>query len=540
MSDLKDNTLESDRSGALYFGFSTILVLVLMLSTASYLFVGYLQQDIESVVKKNLLKIQLATEMRVAGRERTLNLYHMLFEKDVFERDEIAKEITHLRYEVNQAKVQLEALIDDEDRAVFDSAIASITDVVPHQLKVIELAMNEEDEAAREILNNEVLTIQGDVFKSLDNLYAFQKKLADVTANEALAKQKNIRLIILLATFVITIISVLVAVYAIRSEQKDRRHLRLLNETLEARVNERTQQVKEEQRKVSIILETVKDAIVTSDSKGIIETFNKAAESIFGYSAEDIIGKNVDVLIPGSTGAHHAQYMDDYIQGERAREPNIPSIQKGIRRNGEIFPVEISLSTLKHNNELKITALMRDSTERVKQDEEIQRLAMTDALTGLANRNQFNMRLTDAINMVKRNKKHFSLVLIDLDNFKNINDTYGHPFGDSYLQHVAKLLVASCREVDTVSRFGGDEFAIILHEVEPSGSITVPVQRILENAASPVIIDGIEVTVGLSIGSSCYGVDSTEIESLMKKADEALYLAKREKGSAFVKYTKSN
>jgi len=540
MSDLKGNTLEPDRSGALYFGFSTILVLVLMLSTASYLFVGYLQQDIESVVKKNLLKIQLATEMRVAGRERTLNLYHMLFEKDVFERDEIAKEIAHLRYEVNQAKEQLEALIDDEDRAVFDSAIASITDVVPHQLKVIELAMNEEDEAAREILNNEVLTIQGDVFKSLDNLYAFQTKLADKTANEALAKQKNIRLIILLATFVITIISILVAVYAIRSEQKDRRHLKLLNETLETRVNERTQQVEEEQRKVSVILETVKDAIVTSDSKGIIETFNKAAELIFGYSAEDIIGKNIDILIPGSTGSHHTQYMDNYIQGERVREPNIPSIQKGIRRNGEIFPVEISLSTLKHNNELKITALMRDSTERVKQDKEIQRLAMTDALTGLANRNQFNMRLTDAINMVKRNKKHFSLVLIDLDDFKNINDTYGHPFGDSYLQHVAKLLMASCREVDTVSRFGGDEFAIILHEVEPSGAVTVPVQRILENAALQVIIDGIKVTVGLSIGSSCYGVDSSEIESLMKKADEALYLAKKEKGSAFVKYTKSN
>jgi len=539
MNDYINKSLASDRSGALYFGFTIILVLVLLLSTASYLFVGYLQQDIESVVKKNLLKIQLATEMRVAGRERTLNLYQMLFEKDVFERDEIAKEIAHLRYKVNQAKLQLEDLIEDEDRAVFDLAIANITKVVPNQLKVIELAMNEEDDKARKILTNNVLADQGEVFKSLDNLYAFQKQLADKTANEALVKQKKIRLIILLATLIITIISILVAVYAIRSEQKDRRHLKLLNETLEARVEERTQQVEEEQRKVSIILETVKDAIVTSDHKGIIETFNKAAETIFGYSTEDIIGKNVDILIPGSIGSNHKKYLDKYINGDRLREPNIPSIQKGIRRNGEVFPVEISLSTLKHNDEIKITALMRDSTERVKQDEKIQRLAMTDALTGLANRNQFNIRFSDAINLVKRNKKHFALILIDLDKFKNINDTYGHPFGDSYLQHVADLLMDSCREVDTVSRFGGDEFAIILHEVEPFSAVSVPVQRILEKAANPVIINNVEVTVGLSIGSSCYGIDSTEVEELMKMADEALYLAKKTKGSAFVSYNKN-
>jgi len=536
MNDLKDKGLASDRSGALYFGFSTILILVLLLSTASYLSIGYLQQDLESVVKKNILKIQLATEIRSLSYKRTLYLYDIFHEKDVFKRDEIALEIKHLGFMAGQAFTKLEPLLDHIDRPIFDSTYAKALNIVPIFNRVIEYAMNEEDEVGKELINTKVRVVQFELSKFLDLLYEIQNKQANKIATKALEKQENIRLIILLATLIIFFMCILVAINAIRREQKNIKDLELLNETLEIRVEERTQQVEEEQRKVSNILETVKDAIVTSNHKGVIETFNKAAESIFGYSAEEMIGKNVDVLIPGSVGAKHAQYMDNYVHGKRVREPNIASIQKGVRRNGEVFPVEISLSTLKHNNELKITALMRDSTERVKQDKKIQRLAMTDALTGLANRNQFNMRLADAIHMVKRNKKYFSLVIIDLDNFKNINDSYGHPFGDLYLQHVARILVESCREVDTVSRFGGDEFAIILNDVEPSSAEILPVQRILEKAALPVTIDGIEVTIGLSIGSSCYGIDSTEIESLMKKADKALYLAKKEKGRAYVRY----
>lgn len=538
MNNLKDKYFLSHRSGALYFGFSTILILVFLLSTASYLFVGYLQQDIESVVKKNLLKIQLTTEIRSLSRKRTLCLYDIFHEKDIFKRDEIAQEINHLGFKAGEAFIKLEPLLDHIDRSIFDSTIMKAGNIVPIFNRVIEYAMDEDDEKGKKLLNTEAMIAQSELFKLLDNLYEIQNEQANIIANKALNEQKKIRLIILLATLVIFLISILVAVKAIRTEQKNTNDLKLLNETLETRVNERTQQVEEEQRKVSNILNTVKDAIVTSDHKGVIETFNKAAESIFGYAASDLIGKNVNILMPENMGNNHDEYMNNYIHGKKVREPNVSSIQKGMRRNGEIFPVEISLSTLKDNNELKITALMRDSTERVKQDIEIQRLAMTDALTGLANRNQFNMRLTDAIHMVKRNKKHFSLLLIDLDKFKNINDSYGHPFGDSYLQHVAKLLIESCREVDTVSRFGGDEFAIILHEIDLAGSVTVPVKRILEKATLPITIDGIEVTVGLSIGSSCYGIDSTEVESLMKKADEALYLAKKEQGSTFVQYKK--
>lgn len=520
----------------LYIGFGVIIFFVLLMSLTSYLFIGYLQQDIDNVVNKNILKIKLATEMRISARERTLGLYKILHEKDVFVRDQISKDVSQLRYKVNEARKELETLLNDADRPTYNSAYKSIFEVVPLQEKVIELAMNEQDEAANKLLNNDVLKFQNIVFSSLDNLYNFQKLQADKTLQQALKNQQLIRIIIFLLTLFTVIVSAVIAFYVIRSEQKNHNELSRLNLSLESRVEERTKQAENAQLKVSKILKTVKDAIISSDQYGTIETFNSAAETIFGYKAEEVIGKNVSLLTMNDVRLKHNEHMKNYASGHLFRPPNIPSVQRGVRANGETFPIEISLNHMELNGELKITAILRDITERLIQEEKIKYLALTDPLTDIANRHQFNIRLNDSINLAKRNKCNFSLVLIDLDKFKNINDTYGHPFGDQYLKCTAGILKQSCREIDTVSRFGGDEFAILLICGDDPESINIPIQRILKKAATPVVIDGVEVEIKLSMGSSQYGVDSTDIEDLMKKADTALYQAKEVTGSSYVKH----
>jgi len=151
---------------------------------------------------------------------------------------------------------------------------------------------------------------------------------------------------------------------------------------------------------------------------------------------------------------------------------------------------------------------------------------MSDPLTGLANRNQFNIKLNDAIRLSQRNNNQFALLQIDLDKFKPINDNYGHPFGDAYLKQVSSILMQSCREIDTVARIGGDEFSIIILDVDTKDEANKPVERILTAISQSILIDGIEVNIGLSIGISFFKKDAENAEDLVKKADEALYIAK--------------
>lgn len=297
-----------------------------------------------------------------------------------------------------------------------------------------------------------------------------------------------------------------------------------------------TERAERDENRIRLILDTVKDAIVTSNESGIIETFNPGAEKMFGYFSHEVIGKNVSILMPAADRAQHDHFIRAFMGGHAGRAPNIPVEQIAQRKNGETFQVEISLNTMKDNGKMKVTALMRDVTERIKRDEEIKRLAMTDPLTGLANRNQYNSRLQDAVKLAERSKKYFALLQIDLDKFKPLNDTYGHPFGDKVLVHIADVLKHACREVDTVARIGGDEFSIILLDVDNIEDVQIPIDRIMKKIQYPVIIDDVEVTLGLSIGVACYGIDSTELPVLIRMADKALYSAKERPESSYQYY----
>ena len=290
---------------------------------------------------------------------------------------------------------------------------------------------------------------------------------------------------------------------------------------------------KEEEEKVSAILNSVRDAIITTTAGGIIETFNPGAEDIFGYRSHEAIGKNVSILMPKEMRERHAMIMKHFADGFATREVNTTVEQIAVRRNGETFPAEITLSTTHLGDELKIMAVMRDITERKKAEEEIHRMAMSDSLTGLANRNQFNSRLKESIAQANRYKQNMVLMLIDLDKFKPVNDTYGHPVGDALLQHVADTMLHCFREVDIVARLGGDEFAVILNGIENTEQVEVPAQRLIKMVSTPVVIEGHTITIGTSIGISSYPSCSTDIDELFRQADQALYRAKESGRNTF-------
>ena len=168
---------------------------------------------------------------------------------------------------------------------------------------------------------------------------------------------------------------------------------------------------------------------------------------------------------------------------------------------------------------------------------EIKRLAMTDPLTGLANRNEYNRRLDEMAKQALRFNRQFALMQIDLDKFKPVNDTYGHPVGDAVLQHVAKELLSSCRDVDIVARLGGDEFSIILNGVDNPDDVSISAKRIIEKLSVPIGIEDYRIQIGASIGISSYPNASKDIEELIRMADEALYLSKNEGRNTYRVYS---
>ena len=179
---------------------------------------------------------------------------------------------------------------------------------------------------------------------------------------------------------------------------------------------------------------------------------------------------------------------------------------------------------------------IRYAIERKRLEERLENLARYDDLTGLANRRYFHERLEEAIEMAQRLNRFVALMFMDLDRFKQVNDTYGHPAGDALLKEVAGQLEATVRQTDTVTRLGGDEFAIILVNLESETTVNTLATRIIERLSQPVTVDGCLVKSGTSIGISLYPYDAADPDELIRKADHALYQAKAEGRGAYHMY----
>ena len=176
---------------------------------------------------------------------------------------------------------------------------------------------------------------------------------------------------------------------------------------------------------------------------------------------------------------------------------------------------------------------IRYAIERKRFEEHLTYLAQYDHLTGLVNRILFRDRLVQATARSKRMQQMIGLMLLDLDRFKLVNDTFGHDMGDELLKAVSERLKTCVREVDTVARMGGDEFTIILEGVSSEQNVLVVAKRITESIATPFELKGHCISIGISIGITIYPQDDHPVDELLKHADTAMYQAKQQGGSAF-------
>lgn len=278
--------------------------------------------------------------------------------------------------------------------------------------------------------------------------------------------------------------------------------------------------------RIQAIFDTAADGIITIDENGLIDAFNPAAEQMFRYSAAEVVGKNVSELMPEPQKSGHDQHLVKYLSGQSARRPGEYIEFQGCRKDGEAFPLELSVAEMSIQGKTMFTGVIRDISERKQAAEAIRRMALNDTLTGLPNRNLFQRRLSDAVKNARRLGRIVGIVNLDINKFKRINDTMGPKAGDDLLKIIGVRLNECLREVDTVARLGGDQFGLIMTNLEGTNQIDVPMQRILDAVAEPIEMDGEIIQVSTSIGVSLCPSDSEDPAELVRKSEVALSEAK--------------
>jgi len=320
------------------------------------------------------------------------------------------------------------------------------------------------------------------------------------------------------------------------------------------------------------LVEAAPDALIVSNEAGDIVLLNQPAERLFGYPRGELLGQKIEVLMPARFRAVRLDHQADSLHHTRRRPMGMGQELYGIRKDSTEFPIEINLSPLKTARGTFVVSAIRDITERKRAEaaraeairaraqtaeselirerarlvetsraaraaralsQRMSHLAQHDALTALPNRLLLRDRLGRAITLARRYRRRVALLFVDLDHFKQVNDSMGHAMGDQLLRSVAERLQACVRQSDTVSRYGGDEFLILLPELDDPVSAGVSARKIIAAATMPHHIAQHNLRITVSVGISVYPDDCDDVESLIDHADAAMYLAKEHGRNAY-------
>lgn len=283
----------------------------------------------------------------------------------------------------------------------------------------------------------------------------------------------------------------------------------------------------EEQSRLSAqAFESIADGIIVTDAQQTIVSVNKAFCEISGYSADEILGRKPKMFRSGRQDKVFFSKMWEVINRDGHWRGEIWDK----RKNGEIYPQMLSVSGVRDESGAvtHYVGVCTDISSSKNYEEKLHHQAHHDALTGLPNRLLFQDRFEDALRRAERHRTQSAVMLLDLDRFKHVNDSLGHAAGDLLLKAIAERLCALLRKSDTVARFGGDEFALLLDSVEDTQDAARVARKLLAALSDPIKIGDHEIVVSGSIGISCYPQDGDDAETLFKNADVAMYRAKNE------------
>jgi len=298
--------------------------------------------------------------------------------------------------------------------------------------------------------------------------------------------------------------------------------------------------IESQKRKLAAILNSSLDAMVQMNGEDLVTGWNKQAEAIFGWSEAETMDQPLHQLIVPQ------QYRDAHLNGLRhylatGEGPVLSSMIEinALHKKGYEFPVELSISSIGNQQHPEFNAFIRDISKRKQDEYNVWNQANFDSVTELSNRNLFMNTLDKEIAKSKRHLTPFALLFIDLDYFKKINDSYGHDIGDKVLKEVAHRISDSVREVDTVSRLSGDEFTVILSNLDSGVDVERIAAKILNAISASISVDQLTLQISASLGITIAPRDSIEARELLKFADTAMYRAKEAGKNQFCIYRSS-
>lgn len=297
-------------------------------------------------------------------------------------------------------------------------------------------------------------------------------------------------------------------------------------------LNNIIKQIQKSDNQFKLIFDSTTNGIIVFEESGKIISSNGAGSAIFGYPEDHFSGAdiNIDSIMPGTKG--RIKYFKEHIESKNNRQIMDFEEVEVIRHDGETIFLSYSFDCMPiKNSKNKYFVSFNDITEKKRTEEALFHLAKYDSLTNLPNRNNFFDIANRALNGCDRRRELVSVLFIDIDRFKTVNDTYGHNVGDRLLQEVSIRLTNCLRKDDIVARLSGDEFAIVAkHNVDDRAPISIA-EKIISEIGKAFIFDGNEIHIGSSIGIAQYPEDGKDIETLLTKADRSMYDSKNSGGN---------
>ena len=292
----------------------------------------------------------------------------------------------------------------------------------------------------------------------------------------------------------------------------------------------------ESELKFQALIESAHDAIIVIAAEGKIVQWNKGAERLFGYPKKDIVGDSIFKVVPKKTHATYQLNVAEFLQTDETSDFQRMKETTGIAQDGSEFPIEVSIGSWKIAEEQFISFIIRDITDRKQQEAQMKDLIYLDDLTGLPNRRMYTQRLQSMLIRAKERNRQFAILYLDLDNFKSVNDRYGHLVGDKLLVEVSKRIYKKLGFSDTLARIGGDEFLFLLTDTDERQT-TEFAEWLISCFHAPIVIEGVKHVVSPSIGISMYPEAGEDAETLVRNADIALYWVKEHGKKGFHFYS---